>query len=143
MKYHGIRRLSKPLSDLLLKLKHPEVDSVIPVPLYEKRLRQREFNQSALIANHTARYLGKTLLLNCLIKIKDTSPQVGMPATQRVKNLKNAFEVRNQSLIHGKTILLIDDVFTTGATTRECSRTLKKAGAGDIFVMTLAHGMMD
>jgi len=149
LKYHGIKRLSKPLSDIIFQTNPaPEefrcgVDTIIPVPLYKKRLRQREFNQSALLAKHMAKSLGVKLILNCLVKIKDTMPQVGLSSKDRIKNIRKAFGIRNQNLIDGKNIVLVDDVFTTGATARECSRVLKNAGAENIYVITLAHGLKD
>jgi len=143
LKYYGLKRLSTPLSDFLLHGKFPEADAVIPVPLHEKSLRQREFNQSALIANNVAKHAGIPLILDCLIKEQDTAHQVGLHSKERRKNIKNAFNVKHRDRIKEKTILLIDDVITTGATIRECSRVLAKAGSGDIHVMTLAHGIMD
>jgi ComF family protein len=143
LKYHNVIRLSKPLSDILLQIEIPRVDAVLPVPLYKKRLRQREFNQSALIAKYSAEGLGSVLVTDSLVKTIDTKPQVGLSSDQRRKNMKNAFRVQNSEAIQGKDILLIDDVSTTGATIRECSKVLKKAGAGSIHVLTLAHGMMD
>ena len=143
MKFYGIKRLSRPLSDVMLYLKIPEADIVIPVPLHEKRLRKREFNQSALIAKYLAASQGITVMLNCLVKIRDTTPQVGLSSQERRKNIKGAFAINNRLLISGKDIVLVDDVVTTGATVRECSKVLKKAGARNIYVITLAHGMMD
>ncbi len=70
-------------------------------------------------------------------------PQVGLSSHDRIKNIKKAFEIRNNKLIEGKNILLVDDVITTGATVGECSNVLKKAGARDIYVTALAHGMRD
>ena len=141
LKYHSVIRLSKPLSDILLRIRLPVVDAVLPVPLYKKRLRQREFNQSALFAKYAARSLGLMLILDSLVKIRDTKPQVGLSSRERQKNVKKAFGIQNREVIKQKNILLIDDVSTTGATVRECSHVLKKAGAGDIHVITLAHGI--
>jgi ComF family protein len=143
LKYHGIKRLSKPLSDLLYRIKLPKVDAVIPVPLHQKRLRQREYNQSALIAYRIAKKLDSALFTDCLIKTKDTPPQVGLSSEKRRTNMKNAFEVINQNNIKGGNILLIDDVVTTGATIRECSAVLKNAEARSIHVIALAHRIMD
>ncbi|MEW6599827.1 MAG: phosphoribosyltransferase family protein, partial [Nitrospirota bacterium] len=98
---------------------------------------------SALIAKYSAAKLGSILVTDSLIKIKDTRPQVGLNSDQRRKNMKNAFEVQNGKAIQGKDLLLIDDVSTTGATVRECSKVLKKAGAASVHVLTLAHGIMD
>lgn len=143
LKYHQMKRLSKPLSKMLLRMKIPRADTVIPVPLYKARLRQREFNQSALLAKYTAKSTGTSLLVNCLVKVKETMPQVGLSSRERRRNVRNAFRVEKKEFINGRDILLIDDVITTGATVRECSRVLKKAGAGDIHVMALSHGMRD
>ena len=142
-KYHGIKRLAGPLSDIMLRMNIPPVDTVVPVPLHKKRLRQREFNQSALLAKNTAKTLDISLILDCLVKIRDTTPQVGMNSKSRLKNVKKAFIIKDSSIIRNRNILLVDDVFTTGATVRECSRMLKKAGAHNVYVITLAHGVMD
>ena len=143
LKYHKIKRLSKPLSELILQVRIPRVDAVLPVPLYKKRLRQREFNQSALLAKYMAKSAGISLLIDCLIKTRDTAPQVGLNAGERRRNVRKAFRIENKRLIEGKSILLIDDVITTGATVRECSRVLKKAGPENIYVIALAHGIRD
>ncbi len=151
LKYNGIKRLAMPLSDVIPLNRMPRVDAVIPVPLYKKRFRQREFNQSAVLARYMAKRIGRRegatygfpLLLENLVKVRDTKPQVGLSAKERAVNIKNAFEVKNNDLIANKNILLVDDVLTTGATVRECSRVLKKAGAGDVYVITLAHGVRD
>ncbi|MBI5196712.1 MAG: ComF family protein [Nitrospirae bacterium] len=143
LKYHKIKRLSKPLSAIILRTEITGIDVVLPVPLYKKRLRHREFNQSALLAKYLAGSMGVPLAIDCLVKVRDTMPQVGLRAQEREKNIKNAFEVRDKRFIQGKTLMLVDDVITTGATVRECSRQLKKAGAKDIYVIALAHGKGD
>ena len=142
-KYHGIKRLAGPLSDVMHRISIPSVDAVIPVPLYKKRLRQREFNQSALLAKRTAKQLGIPFTPDCLARIRDTTPQVGMNSNDRFKNVKKAFIIKDSSVIRDRNILLVDDVFTTGATVRECSRIMKKAGAQNVYVRTLAHGVMN
>ena len=81
--------------------------------------------------------------MNSLIKIRDTSPQVGLSARERMENIKNSFHIENPEAIRNKGILLIDDVVTTGATIRECSKVLKKSGAGEIYAHSLGHGMSD
>ena len=142
-KYYGIRRLSRPLSEMMLKIRIPHTDAVIPVPLTRKKLRQREFNQAALFAKHIANHIGAKIILNCLIKIRDTAPQVGLNAEERRKNIKNAFGIVDKEVIQGKSVILVDDVFTTGATIRNCAKLLKKAGAGEVYAVTLAHSMRD
>lgn len=143
LKYHGKKRLSKPLSNFLCYLDLPAAHAIIPVPVHNNRLRQRGFNQSALLGRYLAKTLQIELILNCLVKIKDTLPQVGLRSKERNENIKRSFSVRNKDLIVGKKILLLDDVITTGATIRECSKVLKKAGAEDIYVIALAHGIQD
>ena len=87
--------------------------------------------------------MGTRVMLNGLVKQRDTMPQVGLTSQERKKNIKGAFSIENNSLIADKDILLVDDVVTTGATVRECSKVLKKAGARNIYVITLAHGRME
>jgi ComF family protein len=143
LKYFGVRRLAKPLADFMFQLDMPQVDAVIPVPLHDKRLREREFNQSALFTRYIGKKQGVSLLLDCLVKTRDTAPQVGLHLRERIRNLRKAFSVINRDKLEGRKILLVDDVFTTGATVRECSRVLMDAGAGDVYVITLAHGFKD
>jgi ComF family protein len=143
LKYYNIKRLSTPLAEILAGTTLPPVDAVLPVPLYRKRLRQREFNQSALLARHIAKHIERTLILDCLVKIRDTAPQVGLHSGERRRNIRNAFTVQNTTGIEGRNILLIDDVVTTGATVGECARVLKKSGAASVYVLALAHGTID
>lgn len=142
-KFHGKRRLSKPLSGMLCCLELPRAHAIVPVPLHKKRLRSREFNQSALLARHLSRHTGLPPLYNSLVKVRDTSPQVGLRAKERRKNLKNAFRVTDKVSIRGKDLILVDDVFTTGATIRECSRLLREEGSGKIYAVLLAHSRVD
>jgi ComF family protein len=142
-KYHNVKRLSSPLSGIMLRKMMPRVETVVPVPLYGKRLRQRGFNQSALIAGHMASHIGAEPMIGNLVKVRDTMPQVGLSSAERRKNIRNAFEIRNREQVRNKSILLVDDVITTGATAGECSRVLKETGAQEVYVMALAHGVMD
>ena len=142
-KYHNVRRLSLPLSAVMLQNDLPRVEAVIPVPLFKKRLRHRGFNQSALLAGHIAARLGAELMIDHLVKIRDTLPQVGLSSPERRRNIRNAFRIRECGKVSGKRVLLVDDVITTGATIRECSRVLKRAGAGDIYVHALAYSVAD
>jgi ComF family protein len=111
---------------------------IIPVPLCKARLRERGYNQSELLARETARHLSLPILTDVLIRTKKTEPQKKMTPAQRAENLKNAFAVENANLITDKHILLIDDVITTGATTKECAQVLRKAGAKQIKILTVA-----
>jgi len=113
---------------------------LIPVPLFKTREKWRGFNQAEEIAKILSEFFKVPLLENNLIKIKKTQPQVELSkAPWREENVKEAFIIKNQNLIKGKKIFLIDDVFTTGSTMEECSRVLKKAGALKIFGITVAR----
>jgi len=118
-----------------------ETNLIIPVPLHRKRLWQRRFNQSALLAQKLARAGGKTYMPNGLIRRRHTIPQKGLSRKERYRNVKNAFAVPPpaQTALNGKTVMIVDDVFTSGATLNECARILKKAGAAKVFVLTVAR----
>jgi len=136
-KFYGFRRLSKPLGDLLLGFDIPQVDGVVPVPLTIGRLRERGFNQSLLIARIIAKEIKVPLLMDLLVKKKETPPQIGLTARERLLNLRNAFAVKGS--VKGMRLLLVDDVMTTGATVTECSKQLIKSGAEEVIVLTLAR----
>lgn len=137
MKFSGIKRLSRPLAGLLIELDIPDSDVIIPVPMTKRSLLKRGFNQSLLIAKEVSIKKGIPLDIDSLQKPKETLPQVGLGAEERVKNIKNAFSVKGD--LKGKRVLLVDDVMTTGATLRECSKTLLKAGAIDVKGLVLAR----
>jgi ComF family protein len=143
LKYYGMRRVAGPLAEMMIGMQLPQADAVVPVPLYKSRHRQREFNQSALVARQLARNLKADLIINNLTKIRDTVPQVGLRYKERIKNVRNAFRVEDEGNISGKKIILVDDVVTTGSTIRECAKVLKKAGVSYIYVVSLAHGVSD
>jgi len=112
---------------------------IVPVPLHTKRLRQRGSNQSLLLARLAFSAYQEKIAANLLVRPKNTASQTGLSGTERRRNLKNAFQVRDQSLVAGASVLLVDDVFTTGATVSECSKTLIKNGAERIHVWTFAR----
>jgi len=139
-KYRGQINLDLPLADLLLtELRHHPMsfDLILPVPLHTRRLRQRTYNQSLLIARQIARHYRVPCPPQLLQRTIDTVAQQGLSAEQRRKNLRRAFTA--SAAVAGKNILLIDDVMTTGATARECSRALRKAGTAIITVAVLAR----
>jgi ComF family protein len=117
-----------------------DTDIVVPVPLHRKRLWQRRFNQAALLAEQVAMRAEKPWSPDVLMRLIDTESQVGLTAEQRQKNVRRAFEVslERQALIDGKTVLLVDDVRTTGATASACAETLRKAGAARVYVLSFA-----
>ncbi len=116
-----------------------EADIIVPVPLHIKRLRQRGFNQAVLLAKTFFQNDKEKVRLNLLIRHKQTTPQTGLSGVDRRKNLKNAFRVTNSEEVAGKTVLLVDDVYTTGTTVNECAKMLRRAGAADVQVFTLAR----
>lgn len=147
-KYRFIADLSAPLGTLLtqtlLKNNLPMPDVIIPVPLHTRRLRWRGFNQSALLANHLAQNLMPNLpipiLADVLARQKYTPPQMTLQKyAERQENLKDAFAIKEASQIQGKTILLVDDVATTGTTLLECTKVLKLAGAKKVFGVVIAR----
>jgi ComF family protein len=111
---------------------------IIPVPLCKSRLRERGYNQSELLSAEIAKNLDIPVLTNVLLRVKRTVPQKVMTPAQRTENLKNAFAAENANLITDKNILLVDDVYTTGATAAECARVLRKAGAKKVKTLTIA-----
>jgi ComF family protein len=117
-----------------------EADVIVPVPLHRKRLWQRRFNQAAFLAQRLAEASGKPRLHDVLLRIEATTSQVGLDAAERRRNVRKAFYVapEKRPAIDGKTVLLIDDVRTTGATANACAATLKKAGAARVLLLTFA-----
>jgi len=115
----------------------------VPVPLHMRRLRQRGFNQSLLLARVVATDLGTQLDYLSLIRTRHTRAQTGLRKEERRKNVKDAFSVKYPEIIEGKKLLLVDDVFTTGYTLNECARSLKKSGAIVVICLTLARTPVD
>lgn len=115
-----------------------KADCLLPVPVSKKRLGERGYNQSALIAKALSKKTGIPLLVNGLVKARETAPQTQLPRDQRRKNLKGAFEWKKEGRIKDKKIILIDDVFSTGSTLAECARTLREFHPAEIGAMTVA-----
>lgn len=149
-KYGGKTYLNKPLGGLLTEvvkslielghsetnLKNGEIAGLVPVPLAKKRLRKRGFNQSEMLARIVSQNLGLPLL-PLLNKIKETPAQTGLFREQRQSNLAGVFGVSQSKIPIGKSVILIDDVFTTGSTVSECSLVLLDAGLKSVFVATV------
>lgn len=140
-KYHKKVALADALGALMqcLSLDLLSVDAVMPVPLYATRLRDREYNQSLLLAERVSRARRLPLSYDNLIRTRDTPPQTELTRAVRLNNVRRAFAVQRPEEVAGKRILVIDDVFTTGATVNECAKTLRRAGATDVYVCTLAR----
>lgn len=115
------------------------VDLLVPVPLYYTRLIKRRYNQSALIVKELSLLTGIKADVRSLAKIKSTKPQARFSnRNSRIKNIKGAFRVKKPENIKDKRVVLIDDVFTTGSTARECAKALLAAGAKSVDVLTVA-----
>jgi len=110
---------------------------IIPVPLSQKRLKWRGFNQAEEIAKNLSMHLDIPLLNNALVKNKETSFQSEISKEERKRNVFNVFDCNKK--INNKKILLIDDIYTTGSTIEECAKTLKKAGAKEVIGITIAR----
>ena len=120
-------------------IKTAEIDLLIPMPLHPERLRERGFNQSGEIARRISNNKGLALDTNSLVRSRATSPQAELPMKERARNVRGAFECRNN--LSGKRVLLIDDVMTTGATLREAARIVKLHGATQVEVAVLARAL--
>jgi len=115
------------------------IDLVAPVPLHVARLRERGFNQADVLARTIATAIHRPLVSGLLRRTRSTPPQVGLDRAARKENLRDAFEIGDQVEVAGGTILLVDDVMTTGATAHACARVLRKAGAADVRVAAFAR----
>ena len=113
-------------------------DIIIPVPIHKKRRLKRGYNQTELIAKEICKNISLELKTGVLIKQKNIKAQSELNKNERKQNIKNAFEIKNINEIIDKKILLFDDIYTTGSTVNECSKILKKAGAKQIGVLTIA-----
>ncbi len=153
-KYKGKIQLARPLGELLLTAFRlfwdtDSIDVVVPVPLHLKRLRNRGFNQVYLLIRNWQTFTGQVPLdLNnlpierdVLVRNVPTAPQTGLGRSQRAANIKGAFELVNEAKIIDKRILLVDDVYTTGATVDECARLLLHHGAAHVDVLSLARAV--
>ncbi len=154
-KYLGKYGLGRPLGTLLhaYYVKHfaeKGIDWVVPVPLHRKKLVARGFDQVTGMLRHWpwtsangSRFLdnGTALAENLLQRVKHTDTQTGLDRKQRGANVKNAFAVTGAVPVKRKRVLIVDDVYTTGATLEECARALQRAGASEIYVLTLARAM--
>lgn len=115
------------------------VDMIIPVPLHYTRLLKRKYNQSAVLANELSFLTGVPAEYSVLKKIKSTLPQAKCNGKKRKVNVRNAFSIVQSEKIKGKRVVLIDDIFTTGSTMKECAKVLLKAGALSVDALTVAR----
>jgi len=119
------------------------VDVVVPVPLHPNRLKERGYNQSVLLAEAFALRIGRRCDASSLVRVRDTEHQSRSTGEERRVNLKDAFRVEHPGNIRGRTVVLVDDVMTTGATLGECTAALTAAGACRVIPFALAKALMD
>ena len=142
LKYHNLKAISSCLAELLadyLQSNPLPGEAIVPVPLHPRRLRERGYNQSSLLARKLGKLTNLPVVENCLIRIKEAQPQVkAHNIEERRENVIDAFMCRNEK-ISGKQIILIDDVCTSGATLESCALALKSKGATSVWGLTLAR----
>lgn len=116
-------------------------DFIVPVPLHPLKKREREFNQAELLAARLSKAAHVPLNTKLLHRVKATATQTLLKREQRATNMRGAFAIRDGVKLDGERIVLVDDVFTTGATTNDCARALRDAGAEEVSVWTVARGL--
>ena len=116
------------------------VQAVLPVPLGKNRLKERGYNQVALVARPLAYEVGIEYIPQALQKTRETRSQVGLTLTQRHENVHNAYQADSQ-VVKGRSVLLMDDVATTGSTIAACTKSLLSAGAQEVYVLTIARAL--
>lgn len=121
----------------------PKFDLIIPVPIHRSRRTERGYNQSELIAKALAKAINVKCNSRLLIKRNKNRTQSKLNKQERIRNVKGIFKIRKNANLSGKAILLIDDIYTTGATANECSKILKSAGATKVFVYTVAKATVN
>jgi competence protein ComFC len=122
------------------ELKMGEIDAIVPVPLHKNRRRERGFNQVELLAEIVGKYL-ELPVTPALARVKNTAPQFGLHRDARLENIKGAFKVVDRKAVANRKLVLIDDIYTTGATVAECSRVLQNAGARRVEILTLSRAV--
>ena len=141
-KFAKIKRYKEPLGFFLAeKIKQEfdldKIDYIIPVPLHKEKLKERGFNQSELLAKKISKLIKKPCL-KTLNRIKNTLPQYSLSPLEKIKNIKDAFELDIRKInLQDKNILIIDDIFTTGSTVQEMCKVLLENGVKDIYVAVL------
>lgn len=144
-KYHDKAWIGRKVGDMLADRMQRESfrpDLVVPVPIHKSREAKRGFNQAELMARQYAMLAKLPLNRQILIRTKDTLPMRNLGVSQRIANVQDAFSIRKggEALLAGKTILLIDDIYTTGSTADSCTQTLLRGGAKEVWLLTFASG---
>ena len=145
LKYSGEKYLAKYMAKVIadkIIAEKISFDIFTFVPLNINREKERGFNQAKLIADEVAKYIQKETIA-LLERVRNTPFQASLIREERLINLKDAFEVIDKKVVKGKTILLLDDIFTTGATMEEMTAVLKKNGANKVFGLTVCHTILE
>jgi competence protein ComFC len=139
-KYNGIRTLAGPLAEMMLAAlpREQRFDALVPMPLHWLKRWRRGFNQARLLAEALSRRTGIPVL-EAARRLRSTASQAGLSHAERRRNVAGAFAVRRRARLEGLRLLLVDDVFTTGATASACAAALKRAGAAGVSVLALAR----
>lgn len=143
-KYDNAKFLFKPLAKYMAncyKENNMKADVIVAIPLYKARFKKRGYNQAEKLAEEMSKIINLPLI-SALERIKDTPSQTNLDFKERQRNIEGAFTVKDKSF-EGKNVLLIDDVYTSGATMKEASKVLKQNGAKDIYIITLAHTKLE
>jgi ComF family protein len=156
VKYEGVRAMARPLGRLLahavetLGQDTPREWVVMAVPLHPSKERRRGYNQSVLLAEAAMKYLLRSrpewsfrAAHRAMLRVRDTESQFGLSTRERRRNLRGAFEVVDPVAVAGREVLLVDDIYTTGATARECARVLRRAGGEKVWVATVARAQRE
>ena len=140
LKYHKSFIAGKVLADLLCQIiieKKLSIDCICYVPISKDSLKKRGFNQCSVLAKNISSILDIPVI-DCLVKVKETKEQKLLGKEERMKNILDAFEIKNKEKLFNKNILLIDDVYTTGATINECKKNIEKCNINKIYLLTIA-----
>lgn len=142
-KYRPCRSLGRPLGEWMAMNVRlvTDIDMVMPVPLHHTRLKERGFNQALLLAHRMSETHQVPYCCDNLYRTRPTRPQVELTGAERIRNVAGAFALRKPGEVADRSVVLIDDVFTTGATMNECAGVLKAAGAAQVIAFTLARAV--
>jgi ComF family protein len=145
-KYQNALWFENFLADLFLReavpvLRGQKWDFIVPVPLHSLKQREREFNQAEILAGRLSAATKIPLHTKLLRRVTSTKTQTRLTKQQRAENMRGAFAVRTGEKLAGEKVVVVDDVFTTGATTSACAQALRAAGAGEVCVWTVARGL--
>lgn len=141
LKYGGRLAYAETAAQHMRRLVTPEIELLVPVPLHRMRIWSRGFNQSALLARALARSTGTPCCIDALERVRHTPPLRGKSPRERARTVAGVFRIRTTrtAAIAGRTIGLVDDVYTTGATTNACVRKLLSAGAARVIILCWAR----